>query len=168
MARTVMTQKKIAMMMNEARQLNTLVAIPDDILPIMKPTGLPEPRAPVALFNLVPSWYVAKSVPIAGGAMAAVPRPRKPQSTFRATAFGTNAARSEERLRNAMPPRSWILRPRRSAVLPKKSMKEPLASLVNVSRDQDVKGLVINTLSQQLSMSSALPSCSNSLQCLRC
>lgn len=42
---------------------------------------------------------------------------------------GEKAARREKMLREKRPVRSCILRPRRSAVEPKSSMKEPLARL---------------------------------------
>ena len=83
-----------------------MVATPDDTLPNMKPIGFPVPRAPVALFRLRPSGYVANKVPMAGGETTAVPRPRKPQSTFMAVGFGAKAVASDVALRNAMPERS--------------------------------------------------------------
>src|ERR1700684_1632233 len=111
----------------------------------MKPIGFPVPRAPVALFRLRPSGYVANKVPMAGGETTAVPRPRKPQSTFMAMGFRTNAVASEVRLRNAMPERSWSLRPKRSAVFPKNSMKEPLARLGDFSkRFEEHVGIIPN------------------------
>lgn len=76
------------------------------MLPMMKPSGFPEPRAPIALFFLRPSGYVAISIPMAGGEMAAVPRPTKPQSTFMAIGLCAKEVIKDRRLRNAMPPRS--------------------------------------------------------------
>lgn len=126
---------------NEALQLKKWVDSPEDILPSMKPTGFPEPRAPVALFLRLPSGYIANKVPIAGGEIAAVPRPRNPQRTFIAMAVGAKAVISETRLRNAMPARSWILRPRRSAVFPENSINDPLPRLVNVSYRDQLEGV---------------------------
>ena len=91
--------------------------------------GLPAPKAPVALFLRRPSGYAANSIPIAGGDMTAVPSPRNPQSMFIAIGFGAKNVMREKRLRKAMPVTSCILLPKRSAVLPKKSMNDPLARL---------------------------------------
>lgn len=129
-----MMKKKMATTINAARQLKILVAIPEDILPNIKPIGLPAPKAPVALLRRRPSGYVAKSVPIAGGDIIAVPRPRNPQRTFRAIGLSTKEAIRDIRLRNAMPPRSCAFPPKRSAVFPKNNMNEPLASLWCVSK----------------------------------
>lgn len=123
--------------------------MPEDRLPNMKPTGFPEPRAPVALFLRLPSGYVANRVPIAGGEIAAVPRPRNPQRTFKAIALGAKAVISETRLRNPIPPRSWILRPRRSAVFPENSINDPLPRLLNVSYRFQRVTYDVNTLSQR-------------------
>lgn len=105
-ANAVMTKKKIAITMNDARQPHILVAIPDDMLPRMKPNGFPAPKAPAALFLLFPSGKVANNVPIAGGEMIAVPNPRKPHRTSIATALGAKAVRSEKNPRQVMPQRS--------------------------------------------------------------
>jgi hypothetical protein len=72
----------------------------------MKPRGFPDPKAPVALFRLRPSGYVAKSIPIAGGDMIAVPRPRKPQNTVIAIGVGAKDVTRERRLRKSVPPSS--------------------------------------------------------------
>ena len=66
---------------------------------------------------------------MAGGAMMAVPRPRKPQRMLMLRALGAKAMRRERSERRERPRRSCSLRPKRSAVLLKKSMNEPLASL---------------------------------------
>ena len=117
---------------NDARQFQYLVASPEDILPSMKPIGFPAPRAPVTLFLLLPSGYVVNSVPIAGGEMTAVPRPRKPQRTFIVVGFGAKAVSNENTVRYTMPHSSCNLRPNRSAVFPKQSMKEPLPRLMAI------------------------------------
>src|SRR6187402_763259 len=124
-ARIVMMKKNTAMTRKDCLQLAYFVAKPEDILPRMNPRGLLAPRAPVTLFLLRPSGYIAKSVPIAGGEITAVPKPRKPQRTLMESAFGAKAVRREKRARDAKPARSWNLRPKRSAILPKKSMNEP-------------------------------------------
>lgn len=120
--------------MKDARQPEYFVAMPADMLPRMKPTGLPDPKAPVTRFRRRPSEYVANNVPIAGADIIAVPNPRMPQRTFMVMGLGAKEVPSEERLRSNMPARSCILRPKRSAVFPKKSMKEPLARLFYVSQ----------------------------------
>jgi hypothetical protein len=99
----VMTKKKMATTMNDARQLEYLVATPEDMLPSTKPRGLPQPSAPVTMFLLRPGGYVVKSIPTAGGAMAAVPRPRKPSRTFKAMPFGAKEVTRAKRLRKARP-----------------------------------------------------------------
>jgi hypothetical protein len=128
-AAMVMRRKNIEIVMNEARQFHHFVTRPEDTLPRMNPSGLPVPRAPATLFLRRPSGYVANSVPMAGGDTAAVPKPRNPQRMLRAIGLGANAAMSEKRLSAAIPPRSCIFRPKRSAVFPKKSMNEPAPSL---------------------------------------
>jgi len=129
----VMTKKKDETTINEVRQLEYFAESPDEILPRTKPTGLPAPSAPVALFLLQPSGYVAKRIPIAGGDIAAVPSPSKPQRTFMIIALGAKAAVKEDIPRNAMPASNCVLRPKLSAVFPKNNMKEPLARLGGVS-----------------------------------
>ena len=108
--------------------------MPADILPRMKPTGLPDPKAPVTRFRRRPLAYVVNNVPIAGGVIIAVPSPRKPQRTFMIMGLGAKEVPSEKRLRSNMPTRSCALRPKRSAIFPKKSLKEPLARLFYVSQ----------------------------------
>lgn len=103
---TVMTAKKMATTMNDARQLKYFVATPEETLPITKPSGLPHPSAPVTKFLRVPGGYVVKRIPIEGGAMAAVPRPRNPRRTFNAMPFGAKEVIRANRLRNARPARS--------------------------------------------------------------
>lgn len=66
---------------------------------------------------------------MAGGDTMAVPRPRKLHRMIKIMGEGEKAARREERVRKARPVMIWILRPSRSAVLPKKSMNEPLERL---------------------------------------
>lgn len=94
------------MTMNEALQEKYFVATPEEILPNINPAGFPQPRAPVALFRLRPSGYVANNVPIAGGDITAVPRPRKPQNTFMTIGLGAKAVASDVMLRNPIPPSS--------------------------------------------------------------
>ena len=61
--------------------------------------------------------------------MAAVPNPRNPRRTFKAIPFGAKEVMRAKMLRKAKPARTWILRPKRSAVFPKNSTNEPLESL---------------------------------------
>jgi len=96
-------KKKMQMTIKDDRHPYILVDSPDDILPKIKPTGFPDPRAPVALLRRFPSGYIAKRAPIAGGETAAVPRPRKPHSTFMDNGFGVQKVMKEMRLRKAMP-----------------------------------------------------------------
>jgi hypothetical protein len=128
-AMIAMAKKNMEMHKKEALQSKILVANPEDMLPSRKPIGFAAPKAPVTKFRRRPSGYAAKRMPMAGGEIAAVPKPRKPHRTFRVIAFGENAVMNEKRLRKAMPVRTWIFRPKRSAVFPKKSMKDPLARL---------------------------------------
>jgi len=97
------TKKKMQITIKEDRHPYVLVDNPDDILPNMKPTGFPDPKAPVALLRRFPSGYVAKRAPMAGGETAAVPRPRKPQSMFMAIGLGVQKVMNEMKLRKAMP-----------------------------------------------------------------
>lgn len=59
--------------------------------------------------------------------MIAVPSPRNPHKMFNAVGVGAKAVMREQRKRNSSPAIIWIFRPKRSAVRPKKSMKEPEA-----------------------------------------
>ena len=95
----------------------------------MKPTGFPAPSAPVTIFLLRPSGYVARSTPIAGGDIIAVPRPRIPHIMSIEIGFGAKDVMREERLSSAMPRISWTLGPNRSAVLPKNRTNDPLERL---------------------------------------
>jgi hypothetical protein len=105
-AMAVMAKKKMATTMNDARQLEYFVATPEEILPSTKPTGLPQPNAPITLFLRRPGGYVVKRIPIAGGEMAAVPSPRNPSRTFKAMPFGAKEVMRAKRLRKAKPARS--------------------------------------------------------------
>jgi len=115
---------------NEDLQLEYFVARPVYILPIIKPTGFPAPSTPVTLFRLCPSGYVASNMPVAGGPIIAVPIPRNPQRTSNDVGLGTKDVMSENKPRSVVPRISWILRPKRSAVFPKKSTKDPFVRLV--------------------------------------
>ena len=92
--------------MNEARQLKYFVATPEEMLPITKPSGLPQPNAPVTMFLRLPGGYVVKRIPIEGGAIAAVPSPRRPRRIFKAMPLGAKEVMMAERLRKAKPARS--------------------------------------------------------------
>ena len=119
------TERKI----KDARQLKYLVMRPEDMLPNIKPMGFDEPNAPVARFLRLPSGYVANIVPIAGGEMRAVPIPSMPQKTFKGIAAGAKAVPRDQAASHNMPTSSCGLQPKRSAVLPNMSMKEPLPRL---------------------------------------
>jgi len=101
--RMAIIKKNMLMTIKDDRHPYILVDNPDDMLPNMKPTGFPDPRAPVALLRRFPSGYVAKRAPMAGGETAAVPSPRKPQSTFMVIGLGVQKVVKEMRLRKAMP-----------------------------------------------------------------
>ena len=102
-ATAVMAKKKIATMMKDARQEEYLVATPAEMLPITNPIGLQQPSAPITVFLRRPGGYVVKRIPTAGGAMAAVPRPRNPRRTFKAIPLGAKEVRRANRLRKAKP-----------------------------------------------------------------
>ena len=103
---SIMAKKKMATTIKDSRQLEYLVATPEEMLPNTKPSGLPQPSAPVTLFLRWPGGYVVKRIPIAGGAMAAVPRPRNPSRTFKAIPFGAKDVMRAKRLMKAKPARS--------------------------------------------------------------
>ncbi len=102
----VIIKKNMAITRKELLQLWYLVAKPEDILPNINPIGFPAPSAPVTLFFLRPSGYVASSTPIAGGFIIAVPKPSKPQVMFIAIGLGTKDVTRENRLRSTIPRRS--------------------------------------------------------------
>lgn len=95
--------KKTDITMKEALQSKILVAMPEDMLPSMKPSGFPEPRTEKARFFRLDSGYELARAPTAGVAMAAVASPRKPQSTFMPIALGANAVMRLKRLSDPIP-----------------------------------------------------------------
>jgi hypothetical protein len=125
----VIRKKNTVTTMKDARQLEYLVATPDEMLPTTNPSGLPQPKAPITIFLRRPGRYVVKRIPTAGGEIAAVPRPKNPRRISSAIPCGAKAVMRAKMLRKTKPKISWALRPKRSAVFPKNSTNEPLERL---------------------------------------
>jgi len=102
-ASKAMKKKKMAIKTKEARHPQNRVANPEDMLPNIAPVGLPDPSTPAAILRRLPSGYVAKRVPIAGGEIIAVPSPKKPHSTFIATELFMKYIMRAKRLKDNMP-----------------------------------------------------------------
>lgn len=113
-----------------ARQSNILADIPIIMLPSPNPTGLPALKHANAQFlRFEGSEYAAPSIPIAGGAITAEKRPRKPHRMFIQNGFWENPNTRLLALKPTIPTMKKALRPRRSVSWPKGSWRAPAERL---------------------------------------
>ena len=129
-AATIEVMKYVmAMKKKPARQLKVCVNSPAKIVPKTKPSGLPALKHPKALFFLgLGLSYTVPSIPCAGGTAAAEKIPKTPQRISRVIPSLAKPAPKQRMEKRNIEPMNIVLRPNRSAMLPKKSNRAPAAS----------------------------------------